>query len=254
MPAMYCSVISRRVAPFECGTLKPCTAGCQLRPIVHGETPCTPPENNQEDPPTRPESPESPNAGDYRCNMCKAWLVEDEFGTKKNGDRKKTCLICEEKYLKKPKASKPPPKPKVEEKTPKPTVPAPPKVDDKADQIDLSEFTMLKNNNKNFGVPAIRIGANELSFNAAARQKFARTFDTCQTMDIGHKVRGGKVVLVFVPHKTLLGQYRISRGKQGKAEFKVAIRLYNKDVDIKRGQTLFVREVGGALLAETEGR
>ncbi len=251
MPAMYCSVISRRVAPFECGKFESCTAGCELRPIVHGVPPYTPPEsNNQEDPPPRPESP---NAGDYRCNMCKAWLVEEEFGTKKNGGRKKTCLICEEKYLKKPKTSKPTPKPKVEEKTPKPTAPAPPKADDTTEQVDLSEFTMLKNNNKNFGVPAIRIGANELSFNAAARQKFARTFDTCQTMDIGHKVRGGKVVLVFVPHKTLLGQYRISRGKQGKAEFKVAIRLYNKDVGIKRGQTLFVREVDGAFLAEMEG-
>ena len=245
MPAMYCSVISRRVAPFECGTLKPCTAGCQLRPIVHGETPYTPPENNQEAPPTRPESP---NAGGYRCNMCKTWLVGGEFGTKKNGDRKKTCLICEEKYLKKPKVSKPTPKPKVEEKTPKPTAPAPPK----ANPIDLNSFTMLKNRNKTFGEPSVRVGTNEITFNPEARKRFKKVFGSCQTMDIGFRESGGKTDLVLVPHSTLLGQYRVNKGKNGTTEFKICIRLYTKGIGVARGQVFFIREVGGVFLAEME--
>ena len=97
MPAMFCSAVSRRIMPAECGTLKPCQPECELRPIIQGDTP----------------------GPQHKCGMCKKSYPEVQFDpNQKTGKPKKTCTVCEVKYVKKATPVKPTAKKKKKKPTP----------------------------------------------------------------------------------------------------------------------------------------
>lgn len=225
MPAKYCYQTGRRVAPIECGTFDHCQPDCELRPHIKGSQP----------------------GPDHKCGMCKKSYPEVQFDPhRKTGKPKKTCTVCEAKYIKKTT-------PAAETKAPAPTKPAPPSEKKEAGWVplsfDLSGFTKLINPTKDDGEPAVKITGSAVSFNLSARHEFQSVFDKCLSMDIHYKKQNGKLQIAFEPHPTeRAGQYKVSRGTKGK-EFKVAIQLYKKG-GVEKGQALPVRQIGGILLAE----
>ena len=221
----FCSVLGRQITKTSCNlsvwddSKLNCTEECATRIECGWSEAGIEPEQ---------KNPCPPVSETRKCSLCKKHLElsGENFGTKKTGEFKKTCLSCEDKYLKTPKKNqKPNPMPKPKQpKTEKPPVSYPIITSNAPDlfegELDLNQFASLENNQGGFPKPHLKVFKDYIGFSTGIEKFFA--FETAKTTDIKYlqlSETSFRIVFIIRPEygafKIRLNrrQYRISTQK-----------------------------------------
>jgi hypothetical protein len=261
----YCAGLKRRVSAEECednvaaGT-KGCADDCPLRKEYGLYTATA--GSSEAKKQTKAELEAAPLR---KCNVCQNEKPLTPEFFKKRKHFALTCIECEgEPWNKKWNKKRPDCKETAEsvdasdfpavEKPEKPrhTPALPPRQApgltgvEKAD-LDLSEFTLIKNNSRGSAVPSVHFQKHSIAFNAEASRQFEQILSVCETIDVYVKNGGGSVQIAFVGHKGMTGQYRLQKDRG--SGYGISVALDRKGYSVSKGPWP-VREVDGVLVAE----